>query len=127
MCLLRGTTYPLLKAAHRKGEMRMNGFVFEPVLPLDMLILDFLPPEGSTFAGIYPIGETVKAMVNKIGGGKVGTGTFVARVRLMHKAGLIVNVNQPGVGRENTGRAWQITAKGKAQLAEWKGTPDEQQ
>lgn len=99
----------------------------EAVLPLDQLILEFLPPEGSMFAGIYPIGESVKAMRGRIGKGQIGSGVFTARIRLLHAAGLIMHVRQPGSSHgSGDGKAWQITKAGEKKLAEWKEAPGEQ-
>lgn len=102
-----------------------EGFNYEPVLPLDEMILDFLPKEGSMFAGLYPIGETVKAMDNKAFKNQIPTSVVSARVRLMHKVGLVIQVKQPG--SKTSGRSWQITEAGQRQLAAWKEAKSEQQ
>lgn len=96
-----------------------GGFTYEPVLPLDAIILGFLPDEGAMFADIYPIGETVKAIVAKPLEGKVRTGIVSSRIRLLKKAGLVVSAKT--IGGHNAGQSWQVTPAGKAMLKKWKG------
>lgn len=95
-----------------------EGFNFEPVLPLDRLILDFLPPEGSMFAELMPIGETVKAMSVKVTNNLLPTSVISTRIRLLHKKGYVVPVHSTGQGTGH--KSWQITPSGQQQLQEWK-------
>lgn len=83
---------------------------FVPVLPLDKLILDLLPPEGTTFMSVYPEGPTALEIQKKIADGKVPTSILSSRLRLMRLHGYVIKITIP---RQSTA-GWQITPKGKA-------------
>lgn len=90
---------------------------YEPVLPLDALILKELPPQGTTFADVYPIGENVQSLKKKVGGGMLDSETFSSRLRVMHLFGLVVPVKSVKASTKQ----WQITTAGKKKLAEMGG------
>lgn len=95
---------------------------YELVDPLDYLILDKLQPEGTLFAGLYPLGDTVKALGAKFDQVKGGlTGSFiVARLRPLRLQGLVVPKNAGSSTRGKT--VWQRTARGTEVLTKWKET-----
>jgi hypothetical protein len=93
--------------------------VYNPVLPLDVLILSQLPKEGSIFMGVYPEAASVSDLVKKIAGGAVPSVLISTRLRVMHLYEMVVTVSVP---RSPTA-GWQITPAGEAFVAE--NTPKE--
>lgn len=89
----------------------------ELIEPLDYLILDQLPIEGTMFAGAYPEGTTVLKLREIIAGGKLASSTISQRVRYMATYEMVVKVK--GLGQH--GRyVWQRTQKGDAMFKEWR-------
>lgn len=87
------------------------------VLPLDYMILELMPREGTTFSGLYPIGSTVKDITKKLNGAVPST-IISARVRLMNELGLCQKVK--ALGATTHGFAWQRTDKADQLLKQWK-------
>lgn len=90
--------------------------------PLDYLLLQMLPDEGSIFAGLYPNGETVENMRTKFTPEQrkaITSSTISTRIRVMSLLGLVVSKHR---GSNTRGRlVWQITPAGKDVLKKWKG------
>lgn len=93
---------------------------FEMVEPLDYLILDMLPNEGTLFAGAYPSGKSVSELKREIGEGQISSGTFSRRLQAMSEEDLVVV--KKGVGT-NGDRIWQATPRGRNVVERWKATP----
>lgn len=83
--------------------------------PLDFMIIDTLPDEG-TNVGLYQVGETIRQLRKKLGEGNISTGSLAARVRLLGQAGLTRQVRM--VGTSGT-LAYQKTVRGKEVLEAW--------
>lgn len=83
--------------------------------PLDYMILDILPDEG-TNVGLYQVGETTNNTRKKLGVSKITTGSLVARMRMLHAAQYIRQVRM--VGTSGT-IAYQKTKRGKEILTAW--------
>lgn len=111
----RKSTYENLKTKAARGEYTL-------VAPLDYLIMDVLPTEGTLFAGMYPLGETAANIAKKL---KVGKGSMpltsnivTNRLRLMHEQGLVMKHNRvPGA----SSAVWQKTKTGNTIAKGWKG------
>lgn len=86
------------------------------VEPLDWLILQVLPPEGTLAGGMYPVGETVPGVVKKLGGGPVTVPIVSSRVRILAVVGLAVRKKAVGSAK---GLVWQITKKGEEAVKLW--------
>lgn len=82
---------------------------YELIEPLDILIIEQLPLEGTLFGGLYPLGETVENLRKKFDG-KVKVTTLTARMRLLNIQGLVARTNSVSEGRGMT--VWQRTAAG---------------
>lgn len=87
------------------------------VEPLDYMLLDKLPKEGTLAGGLYPIGETVPGLVKKLGGKPVTTAIVSSRVRILGVLGLATK--KKGVGGVGN-FVWQITKRGEEVLQSWK-------
>ncbi len=87
---------------------------FDLVLPLDLLLLEKLPVEGTTMGGVYEIGSTVREIHKTI---PVSVGSIAARLRSMEVQGLTRKVRMVG---NNGTTAWQHTKLGKKLLDERK-------
>jgi hypothetical protein len=83
--------------------------VYNPVLPLDVLILKELPKEGSTFMGVYPEGASISDLLKVLAGGKLSSPLISTRLRVLHLFGMAESVKVP---RSPTS-CWQITPKGE--------------
>ncbi len=83
--------------------------VYNPVLPLDVLILQLMPKEGTMFMGVYAEGATVGDIRKRVAGGKLDSSLISTRLRVLHMFGLATKVavpKQPTAG-------WQVTPKGE--------------
>jgi hypothetical protein len=91
---------------------------YELVEPLDYMILDLLQDEGSMFADLYPLGETVPALVKKLGG-KLTNSQLTSRVRILHIQGLIVQ-KKSLTNKSGSTTVWQRSKVGASLLNKWK-------
>jgi len=107
--------YEGLEERAKRGEYQL-------VAPLDFKILGFLHEEGATFAGLYPIGDTVRALSKRFTGVKGGLDTKIitTRLRILHIQGIVQQVTSVGSGAHTT--LWQRTALGSELLRNWKAT-----
>src|SRR5262245_22637427 len=87
------------------------------VPPLDYLIIEQLPKEGTLAGGLYPIGETVPSVVKKLGGKPLTTAIVSSRVRILGLVGMATK--KKGVGGVGN-FVWQITPLGEEELRTWK-------
>lgn len=88
--------------------------VYNPVLPLDVLILKLLPKEGAMFMGVYPEGASIGDVRKGVADGKLGSPLISTRLRVLHLHGLAVPVSIP---RSPTA-GWQVTREGQQFIAE---------
>jgi hypothetical protein len=92
--------------------------IYELVDPLDYLLLDALPKQGTTMGGVVPLGESVRNLqATKFG--MLDTGQISGRLVAMRAAGYCLPVRTASV-KNDSGKAWQITPFGEKVLAEWK-------
>lgn len=104
----------------RVGDRAAKGD-YTLIEPLDYMILDKLPDEGTTMGGIYPLGASVANLVKlfkKETGQDVPSGVFSGQLRSMHMQKLAVKVKVTGIG--SAAFAWQRTKEGKKLLNKWK-------
>lgn len=98
---------------------------YDLIYPLDMLILDLLPNEGTTMGGYYDLGTSVQAIGEALKGAKLGPDYLSGRLRSMMYQGLVLRIK--AVGSSTSKWQWQRTPTGKKLLDEWKekerGTP----
>ena len=93
----------------------------EFVEPLDQMILETLPEEGSLFAGMYPLGEMVTNIAKKLPKGPdkkdLPTSVIQTRLRVLKHNGMVVS----SASVQTSGKyVWQRTAKGKKFFTDWK-------
>jgi len=86
--------------------------------PLDYLILDQLPIEGTLHFGAYAVGKTAAEIGAVIAQGQVSHGTIGARLRVMSEEGWTLKMRGIGSGSKNI---WQRTHEGEKALHRWKG------
>jgi hypothetical protein len=103
----RKTAYERVGAKASRGE-------FTLIEPLDTMILALLPEEGTMFAGLYPLGETVRNLVKKLDG-KVPSSMVSNRLRTMSAQSLCRNTKSVSAGRGST--VWQRTKAGTTLLS----------
>lgn len=83
------------------------------VEPLDYLIMDTIQDEGTMLGEFYPLGTTVRDLVqNQFKG--LDSDMISGRLRAMEQYGLTQHVQMPGA------RGWQTTKMGQEWLTEWK-------
>lgn len=85
--------------------------------PLDYLIMDKLPAQGTLMGGVVPIGETVRNLVNTAFKDLLSSEEVAGRLNAMQFTGHTVSVRLQG-GKRTHG--WQITKRGQEDLAAWK-------
>jgi hypothetical protein len=88
------------------------------VEPLDFLILDLLPPEGTTAFGVYPDGQTAASLSKQIGEGRLKTSTFSTRLRVLKL--MDYTTSKRGISGATKGQVWQRTEAGEKALHRWK-------
>ena len=98
-----------LIAAYERGDEVL-------VDPMDFILLDSLPPEGTMFAGAYPDGPSSQDLAANLFEGKIPAAQVAPRLRVLSVLGFCLHANRRGV----TDRVWQITEKGEQLLADWK-------
>jgi len=107
---------------YKNLETKIREGLYELVDPLDYIFLGLLPDEGSMFAGLYPLGETVQNIRAKLTPEQqkaIKTASISNRMRIMHLMGLVAKKEK---GFDTGGNAvWQITPTGKEVLTKWKG------
>lgn len=89
------------------------------VVPLDFMILDKLPDEGTLMGGYFPITAFVEELgerhFKELTSDQIG-----GRLRSMAAIGLTVMVKTVGAGKQSRRQhGWQRTEKGKEVLAAW--------
>lgn len=109
------------KGAKTRGEYRSVAEraaegEYELVDPLDYLILDNLPEEGTTIGGILPLGATVSDIAKNKLGIEVESSMISGRMVSLKTAGLAVVISMA----RSDSAGWQITKLGEKILAEWK-------
>jgi len=100
--------------ARKPGEARPDLIID----PLDYLILDLLPIEGTLHFGAYPVGLAAYEIQPKLAEGQVKITTISSRLRVMGAEGWVVK--QKGIGTSGK-HVWQRTAAGDKALHKWKG------
>jgi hypothetical protein len=96
----------------------------ELIDPLDYLILDKLPKEGTTMGGIIPLGLSARDLAATALKGVLEGNAVGGRLTMMKMAGLATDVRT--LGHKQSGiRGWQITSLGEKYLADWKSTRKE--
>lgn len=106
----------------RIGELAKAGDFSWLVEPLDYLLMDQLPDEGTNVGGMYQLGATV----NKLGEAfPVGSNVLSGRLRALSMGGLVRKIRMVAEAR---GRdyAWQKTVFGKEVLEKWKAQQPQQ-
>lgn len=112
---------PRKKEYERVGKKAARG-EFTLVEPFDYMILEKLPEEGTLFAGMFPLGETVANLITKFpkipGQGTIPTSFVAGRIHSMKDQGLVVKKQaMPGT----SGKAvWQRTERGTKTFENWK-------
>ena len=102
---------PYKSAAQRVAEGKL-----ELVDPLDYLILEALPDEGTMLGGFIPLGETVRSLkTTTFKALPRAADTLGGRLRAMEVYGMTKSVVMPGESR-----GWQKTKLGKKTLAAWR-------
>ena len=103
-----------LKELAARGEYQLAA-------PVDYMILQWLPDEGTLFAGLFPLGETVVNLVEKFTPEQRSAGinsSFVStRIRIMHIQSLVVSSRSAKGGSGK--RIWQRTKAGARLVKEW--------
>lgn len=123
MAKSKGEKLPERGRYHRVAEKAERG-EYDLIEPLDYLLLSELEPEGTSLAGLYPIGTTIKSLAKKERFKEVPSTLIAARIRSMHVQQLVKKVKMAGADKERkgaTGSAWQVTESGQKLLQTWKG------
>lgn len=93
------------------------------IAPLDYLIMEALPEEGTLFAGLYPLGETVRNLGVKLpktpDKKNLPSSMIQTRLRLLSLQGLASKA-QRNLGTSGAA-VWQRTKTGTEVLKAWKG------
>ena len=107
---MSGRNYVSAATRLKEGKLQL-------VEPLDYLILEKLPEEGTTLGGLVPLGETVRNLKSGEPFKQLpkAADTLGGRLRAMEVYGLVVNVVMPGETR-----GWQRTKLGEKHLTEWR-------
>lgn len=105
---------------YKRLEDRAKEGKFDLVLPLDQMLVEKLPDEGETFAGMYPMGERVVSL-RKQHFPKLSADAISARLRSLEAQGLVVSTKSVGTGGN---KVWQRTELGKLVLLAGKGGTD---
>lgn len=93
---------------------------YDPVLPLDKLLLEELPPEGSLILGVYPDGKSAKDLQKAVANGQLPMTQISTRMRVLHLFGLALRTKTVRA----SGAVYQITDEGKKYLASWGSNSD---
>jgi hypothetical protein len=83
--------------------------VYNPVLPLDVLILQLMPKEGTMFMGVYAEAAFVTDIKKAIAQGQLPSSLISTRLRVLHMFGYATKVYVP---KSHTA-GWQATPKGE--------------
>lgn len=92
---------------------------FSLVMPLDKMIVEKLPLEGTLFGGLYPLGETALNLRKKHFR-ELTPDQISARLRSLQEQGLVAS--SPSVGTGGT-LIWQRTKRGEDVLLDASETP----
>lgn len=107
----------------RLGDRAARG-EYQLAVPMDYMLLSFLPVEGTLFAGLYPLGETVPNLMKKFTPEQqkvLTTKEVAARLRVLHIQKLCLPVYSGNAVRGKL--VWQRTSKATELVDEWeKGT-----
>lgn len=110
-------TSPSIQETEKKIRERAEKGDFTLVEPLDFKLLEILPEVGTLFAGMYPLGETVKNIAKKMPtheGQDFPTKIVFGRIRSMELQGLVAQTRGG-----NSQRVWQRTQRGSKVFKEW--------
>lgn len=106
------------KGEYERVEEKAKRGEFNLVEPLDYLILEKLPEQGSLFGGLFPLGETVANIAKnlpKLEGKMFPSDIVTSRVRSMQLQGLTLHTK----GATST-RIWQRTPRATQLFNAWK-------
>ena len=113
---------PRKKESYKKVSARaVEGDLSQLVDPLDFLLLEELPDEGTTVGGLYQVGESVQSLAKKFtqrSGVDLTTTLIASRMVSLKYHGLSRGVKM--LGRNRGGNAWQRTVFGKEVAEEWR-------
>lgn len=95
---------------------------YELVEPIDTLVMEMIPEEGTLFGNLYPLGETAKSLAKKLSTKEaVLTATMVSqRLRALNIQGLVVKKKSIGSGGGSL--VWQRTKAATELITGGKGT-----
>jgi hypothetical protein len=88
--------------------------------PLDFLILEKLPAEGTLIFSAYPDGKSSEELSQTVAEGNFTTLELSTRLRVLHKAHAVVT-QRSFATKTKTRVVWQRTKLGEQWLSEWKG------
>jgi hypothetical protein len=91
------------------------------VEPLDLIILESLPNEGTLFVGLYPLGETAGNISKAKLEGKIPVSVVARRLGTLRQQGLVVKKQAIGQGANEKNVVWQRTPAAVALLASKEG------
>jgi hypothetical protein len=100
------------------GNLVEKGDFSWMVEPLDYLILQQLPDEGTSVGGLYQLGETLQGLAEKF---PLPSSALGGRLRSMKIGGLTRSVKIVPT-RAGKDKAWQKTEAGKKRLEAWQNT-----
>lgn len=107
-------TYERLSDRAKRGEYQL-------AVPIDYILMSFLPEEGTLFAGLYPMGESVVNIRKKFSPEQqkvLATKDISARLRVLHSQDLALPVYS---GSSTRGKlVWQRSLKATELVNEWK-------
>lgn len=93
------------------------------VEPLDYMILEQLPEQGTTLGGLVPLGGTVRDLKNTTFKSLPNAAdTLGGRLRALEAYGMVVSVVMPG-----SSRGWQRTPFGQKTLKSWQNDNQEKE
>lgn len=110
----KSKVYDNLAARSARGDYQL-------ALPIDRILLEYLPKQGELFGGLYPLGETVKNLLLKLPAESrelIDTKFIAARLRVMHVQNLAAPIYAVATTRGKM--VWQITPDGTKLLDKWK-------
>lgn len=106
--------YDRLSEKAKRGEYQLAS-------PMDEMLLSFLPNQGELFAGLYPLGETVKAILKKFSPEQqklLDTKAISSRLRVLHQQDLAVPIYSGNTGGGKM--VWQRTLAAEKIVIKWK-------
>lgn len=104
---------PDSQAYVRVGDQSIEEIAETLIDPLDYLLLEKLPEEGTLAMGYYPLGESARSLKGSFNG--VPPTAIDSRLRSLKIAGLAA-----GVRLMPKAQGYQITKRGQEVLAAWR-------